>query len=123
MCAMLFVIAATIGIYALDQIITNCDQQENCLSVYGILVSKFHVFFTNILLILSAVLIVLMYAFAAYLYYINARIHKTMFLNHKKPSDYCVLLSGVDHEKVNGQSILNKFNDYQIVDILYTHKI
>ncbi len=120
---MLFIIAATIGIYALDQIITNCKLQENCLTIYGILVSKFHVFFTNILLIISAVLIVLMYAFAGYLYYINARIHKAMFLNHKKPSDYCVLLSGVNHEKVNGQSILNKFSDYQIVDILYTHKI
>lgn len=46
-----------------------------------------------------------------------------MFLNHKKPSDYCVFISGIDHQKVSGQDILNHFSGYQIIDILYTHHI
>ena len=91
--------------------------------MYGIPVSEFHVFFTDVLIVLNVLIILFMYLFIVYLYYLNAHIHRKIFLNHKKPSDYCVLISGVDHDKVTGQSIVNFLHDFTIVDILYTHKI
>lgn len=123
MCFMLFLVTVTLGVYALDEIITHCQSQRDCLIVYGIPISKFHVFFTDILIILNVLIILIIYTLISYLYYINAHIHKKIFLNHKKPSDYCVLISGIDHQKVAGQDILNHFSTYQIIDILYTHQI
>ena len=56
----------------------------------------------------------ILYFFIAYLYFINARIHRKVFLHSKKPTDYNILISGVDHEKVSGQDILNKFKPFGV---------
>ncbi len=106
---MLCCIALIIGVYAIYEIVSTCNIEKNCLSIYGIPVNEFHVFFTKLLIVLESVILLVMYLFIAYLYYINVHIHRKIYLNHKKASDFSVLLSGVDHEKVTGQDILNHF--------------
>ena len=106
---MLCCIALIVGVYAIYEIVSTCNIEKNCLSIYGIPVTEFHVFFTKLLIVLESVILLVMYLFIAYLYYINVHIHRKIYLNHKKASDFSVLLSGVDHEKVTGQDILNHF--------------
>ncbi len=93
------------------------------MKIYGITVLKFHVFFNFITSILVAVVVILMYGFTVYLYYTNAHEHRKVFLDSNKASNFSVLISNVDHEKVSGQAILDHFKDYTIEDILYTHQI
>lgn len=121
MLLMLLTIAFIVGPYSLKELITNCNFEVNCLKIYGITILKFHVFFNSITSILVAVIVILMYGFNVYLYYTNAHEHRKVFLDSNKASNFSVLISNVDHEKVSGQAILDHFKDYTIEDILYTH--
>jgi len=42
-------------------------------------------------------IVLIMYAIIIYLYYLNASVHSRMLFEAKKPSDYSVLITGVDH--------------------------
>ncbi len=76
---------------------------------------------------MNIIILLAIYIVACYLYYQNASIHRKLLFNNKSPSNFNVLLSGVDHQKVTGQMIKDYFKNQEerieIKDILYTHKV
>jgi hypothetical protein len=50
-----------------------------------------------------------MYVFSGFLFRKNALIHKKIIKNQARHSNYCMLISGVDHEKVNSEMMLKEF--------------
>jgi len=87
----------SVGVYSLIKITRDCHSQNNCIYVYGIPISKIHVFFTSTLTIMNGVIVLVMYAIVIYLYYLNASVHSRMLFEGKKASDFSVLITGVDH--------------------------
>ena len=65
--------------------------------MYGLPITKFHLFYNYALLYINIAIIVILYLFVAYLYYRNAKLHRKIIVNQTKPSDYWVMISGVDH--------------------------
>lgn len=49
--------------------------------------------------------------------------HQKNLSDHEKPSDYSILLSGVDHDLVTIEHLKIAFDQYDIRDIVYTHTI
>lgn len=86
------------GIYSIVKIEIECqDSSGNCDYIYGVPIPKINAFYTEISLILNAVIILVQYIIITVLFYWNIFIHEKMRLLHKKASDEHVFLTGFDH--------------------------
>lgn len=72
---MLLLMIISVGVYSLVQITKDCQNEDNCIYVYGIPISKIHVFFTQTLTIMNGGIVLLLYLIIIYLYYLNASVH------------------------------------------------
>jgi hypothetical protein len=88
------------GIYSLIEIIDTCEVESNCIYVYGVPISRIHVFYKIPLIVLNVIVLFILYALIGYLYYSNSFIHQRLTNSHKKASDFSVMLSGINHEIV-----------------------
>lgn len=57
------------------------------------------------------------------LYYKNVKVHLSISGRNNKPSDFSVLISGVDHSKINEKDILRDLVNLPVQHLLFTHKI
>lgn len=89
----------------------------------GIPIPKIHTFFNITLIYLNGGVILVLYIFAAYLIFRYAYLHQKNLADHEKPSDFSILLSGVDHDLVTYEHLKIAFEQYAVKDIIYTHTI
>lgn len=114
------------GVYSLVEIINQCSADETsslCVFVYGIPITKIHVFFKMPSFILNVIVIVVLYLYAGFLFFKVTYFHQKTVCHHELPSDMSVLLSNVNYELLNVEMLGEELRKFEVRDIIVTHKI
>jgi hypothetical protein len=72
---------------------------------------------------LSIVSAFLLYPFVLYLFYLRARAHERLKHSVIKISDFSLLISGVDQEKLSDRDLVAGLQGHSIETVLFTHRI
>lgn len=105
------------GIVNLVQLVQTCNSDSNlCVYIYGVPFRRFSTYFDYTHEIMDMLTILLLFFFGLWTTYRFRKLH--YFERYKvKASDYSILLSGVDHEKVSTEQLVAFFRSDGVADI------
>jgi hypothetical protein len=99
------------------------DGGSSCIMVYGMPMPQDLSFFNTSHLVLGVISAFLIYPFVLYLFYLRAIIHERLRQSVVKISDYSLLLSGTDPQRLSDRELVEGLQGHAIETVLFTHKI
>jgi hypothetical protein len=112
------------GLYTLISTTSYCSTSKGaCIVIYGMPLPQDLSFFNSAHMALSIVSAFLLYPFVLYLFYLRARAHERLKHSVIKISDFSLLISGVDQEKLSDRDLVAGLQGHSIETVLFTHRI